>query len=222
VRSRARRLLAGLLIAFACASAQQKLPPKAAKTTVSAPLKLGVLSGRIFAITTGGDIKPARLAKTFLFYVRRSGKSVEAIEEDQNSAGSAWLTEEAKALEAFNEAWTKMLKQFNEAETVELQRRILGSGSSVCLKELTAYENAVIGTLAWGKENPTRSSQILYADADEEGAFKIPAQPGIYTLVASGRAGFNEAFWDAEVTVEPGTETTVKLASPKKACLVAQ
>jgi hypothetical protein len=102
----------------------------AAKTTVSVPLKLGVLSGRIFAITTGGDIKPARLAKTFLFYVRRSGKSVEAIEEDQNSAGSAWLTEEAKALEAFNQAWTTMLKQFNEAETVELQRRILGSESS--------------------------------------------------------------------------------------------
>lgn len=39
---------------------------------------------------------------------------------------------------------------------------------------------------------------------------------------------FNEAFWgddpgnDRFVTVKPGTETTVKLTSPKKACLVMQ
>jgi hypothetical protein len=203
-------------MAFACASAQQKVPPKAAKTTVSVPLKLGVLSGRIFAITTGGDIKPARLAKIYLFYLRGL-KIAEANEEDQNSAGMAWLTEEAKALKELNEA---LLKETREIMT--MQRYSPWSESVVCLKELTAYQNAVIGTLTWGQESPTRSSQILYADADEEGAFKIPAQPGTYTLVASGRAGFNEAFWEAEVTVEPGTETTVKLPSPKKACFVAQ
>jgi hypothetical protein len=203
-------------MAFACASAQQKLPPKAAKTTASVPPNPGVVSGRIFAITTGGDIKPARLAKIYLFYLRGL-KIAEANEEDQNPAGLAWLKEVGKALKELIEATEK---KTNEIMTG--QPYAPWSESVVCLRELTAYQGAVIGTLTWGQENPTRSNQILYADADEEGVFKIPAQPGTYTLVASGRAGFNEAFWEAEVTVEPGTETTVKLPSPKKACLVAQ
>jgi hypothetical protein len=92
--------------------------------------------------------------------------------------------------------------------------------SADCLKGLAAYGNAVVGTLTWGKENPTKISQILYADADEEGNFKIPAQPGMYLLFASGRAGFNEAIWEAKITVEPEAETKVKLASPKEACSV--
>jgi hypothetical protein len=167
------------------------------------------------------------MAKIYLFYLRRSGKSAGGNEEEENSAGSAWLTEQSKALreratalaKETEEIYNKMRRGEISAEAVE-HRRL--SDSVDCLKGLAAYGNAVVGTLTWGKENPTKIGQILYADADEEGTFKIPAQPGMYLLYASGRAGFNEAFWEAEITVEPGTETTVKLASPKKACLVVR
>jgi hypothetical protein len=39
-------------------------------------------------------------------------------------------------------------------------------------------------------------------------------------IVASGRAGFNDARWkEGSVEVKSGSETTIKLASPDKACL---
>jgi len=220
-------LAAGLSVALVCVSAQQRTAPRASKTAAPAPPKAGAVSGRVFAITEGGDIKPGRMAKIYLFYLQRSAKSAGGNEEEKDSAGLAWLAEQSKALkerakelrEDTEELKNKMLSGEISAETVESRRL---SDSVDCLKGLAAYRDAVVGTLTWGKEHPTKIGQILYADADEEGNFKIPAQPGMYLLFASGRAGFNEAFWEAEITVEPGTETTVKLASPKEACLVVR
>ncbi len=52
--------------------AQTKAPNKgtssAPKQASVAARKPGVVSGRVFAITAGGDIKPARLAKVYLIY----------------------------------------------------------------------------------------------------------------------------------------------------------
>ena len=196
----------------------------AAKKVAAPPPKAGAVSGRVFAITEGGDLKPARMAKVYLFYLHRSSKPTGG-GEDGETAGMAWIEEQTKALKDIAKALAEETEEINSkmrsgdlsTETTESRRlRDLAD----CLKGLAAYENAVVGALTWGKENSTKIGQILYADADEEGNFKTPAQPGIYLLYASGRAGFNEAIWEAEITVEPGAETKVKLASPKKACSV--
>src|SRR5690349_21294740 len=53
----------------------------------------------------------------------------------------------------------------------------------------------------------------LVTHADEEGKFKITGvHPGVYDVLARGRAGFNEAFWHADdvesglqdITIAPG------------------
>jgi hypothetical protein len=63
----------------------------------------------------------------------------------------------------------------------------------------------------------------LSAEADEEGQLRIVVpRSGKYLLIVRGRAGFNEAFWKADVTVESGAETVVKLGHPEKACVVMQ
>jgi hypothetical protein len=63
--------------------------------------------------------------------------------------------------------------------------------------------------------------QILFTDADENGLFKVTVpHPGIYTILADGRAGFNDAFWELNnVIVGPGITKTVKLSRPEESCL---
>jgi hypothetical protein len=84
------------------------------------------------------------------------------------------------------------------------------------------YDKALVGTLHWAQDEK-KLNQIVLANADEEGLFKVSAGPGRYSLLIIGRAGFNDAVWLAdEVSLEGGKETTIKLSSPKKSCLVDQ
>src|SRR5580698_8554008 len=72
-------------------SAQQKQPSKSAA-------KPGIVSGRVFAITKSGDLKPARLAKVYLFYESGSKGT------DPDTAGLTWTLNLAKGLEENNNA----------------------------------------------------------------------------------------------------------------------
>ena len=51
-------LAAGLSVALVCVSAEQRTAPRASKTAAPAPPKAGAVSGRVFAVTEGGDLKP--------------------------------------------------------------------------------------------------------------------------------------------------------------------
>jgi hypothetical protein len=83
--------LLGILIVIA-GVAQQKPSPK----TTGKP---GVVSGRVFAITKSGDLKPARMAHVYLLYWHRTTKS-DPKEED--SARWIWQANLNIALENFN------------------------------------------------------------------------------------------------------------------------
>jgi hypothetical protein len=187
----------------------------AASTFVSAQQKSrdisrpGVLSGRVFAITKGGDVKPGRMARVYLFYLYRSVKYAEAHKEDENSAGMAWLEANNKAMEKYNQTSVHEGANWSEARA--------------CSEALRAHSNALMDTLKWA-EKEKKSWQMILDDADEEGNFAIKAsRPGKYILVVRGRAGFNEAFWVSDnITIASGVETTVKLSSPEQACLVPQ
>jgi Polysaccharide lyase family 4, domain II len=94
--------------------------------------------------------------------------------------------------------------------------------SGNCLRGLLSYEKAVFETLNWGMEQ-NKTNQFWSSDADEEGNFKITdVRPGEYVVVARGRAGFNDAFWQKDITVKSGMETAFKLSKPEKACLVIE
>jgi hypothetical protein len=71
-----RILLSLLLIAVSCVFAQQK-PKTASKPASPGP---GIVSGRVFAITGGGDVKPARMAKVYLMYLYRIGTNLQEME----------------------------------------------------------------------------------------------------------------------------------------------
>jgi hypothetical protein len=206
-----------LLVAIfaSSAGAQQKIAPKKAqpKPVQSKP---GQVSGRVFAITESGDLKPARLAKIYLFYLPTSTNSTQDADRDSeealNTAGMAWLKAQTKAA---RERLEETIRDVREGRSL--------TDALKCRRELLTEDAALIETLEWG-ESAKRPGQILTADADEEGNFKVASvRPGRYILVARGRAGFNDALWvNNSLTVEPGTEVTVKLASPQKTCLSVQ
>jgi|ERR1019366_3416257 hypothetical protein len=199
--------LLGLLVLATVASAQQKKPPLA---------KGGVVSGSIFAITEGGDLKPARMSHVYVLYTSRIVKTANANPEDM-TAGAAWLDNHNKAMEDY----TKYLVQEGMPDSLSSSQRE-GLRRMMCRKHLLTYTTALTATVEWStSNNGDRIWQILFADADENGVFKVTVlHPGIYTILAEGRAGFNDAFWDLKnVAVGSGVTKTVKLSRPEESCL---
>ncbi len=163
----------------------------------------------MFAITKGGDLKPARLAHIYLLYVHRSVSFANAHPDDENSAGMAWMDNHNKAMEQYNEELSADGMNWSDAV--------------MCRKSLLTYHEALSQTLEWVQSNK-KSWQMLAVDADENGAFRVAVpRPGDYIVLASGQAGMNDGFWGADllntVPVKPGQTTTVKLSSPAEACL---
>ncbi len=188
------------------------------KTAGAAP-KPGVVSGRVFAITQGGDIKPARMAKVYLLWKYQGLKA--ALEEEKKG----------KKLECAGLTFGRQRNKAMEANLAESERDAAAgnywSDSLRCSKDLGAVDDAILATRQWCLDQK-KMNQIPMADADEEGNFRITGvRPGVYDVIARGRAGFNDAFWDIgdpdsglhDITVVAGTEITIKLASPEKSCL---
>lgn len=178
------------------------------KTARKIVTKPGVLSGRGFAITAGGDIKPARMADVYLLY-ECHGKMPEADKEYQGTAGGMpFMDQELKRLTEYTQ-W------------LEENGRDL-SESLVCRRELLSYDSFVVQMMTWAKDQ-NKMWQVIIDQADEEGTFKTSVpHPGRYRLLIRGKAGLNEAFWNADVVVNSGEETTVKLSAPNKACLTIE
>ena len=57
---------------------------------------------------------------------------------------------------------------------------------------------------------------------EEDGRFKVVGlRPGIWHVIARGRAGVNEAVWeDPFVEVKPGSVETVKISTTEFSCPV--
>jgi hypothetical protein len=127
---------------------------------------------------------------------------------EADSAGVVWLREKRKATQAYLEDLQHNAMNWND--------------STMCRQELLTYEKAVSEALKWVNDQD-KASQVVFDNADEEGNFKIAVpHPGIYTLLVRGRAGFNEAFWQDDVKVNSGVETTIKLSAPTKSCLLIE
>jgi hypothetical protein len=95
------------------------------------------------------------------------------------------------------------------------------SAEAVCLGALMKYDRALRNTLDWSFARKN-SDQIRVVHTDEdEGRFKVVGlRPGIYNVVATGQAGFNEAVWEEPlVQVKPGAVVNLKLSHTEFSCL---
>ena len=189
--------LAVLAIFPVLAQSRQELRPKSA----NAP---GIVSGRAFAITGAGDIKPARMAHVYLLYDFHSAFSADP--EYKNSVGTEWYKEKSR----------RLLSNMKE----NIANGATWSDSHLCYKDLLAYDEAS-STVFKFADSENKRWQVIIAEADEEGTFTIGVpRPGVYTLIVQGRAGLNDAVWVSDnIIVDQGVETKVRLSSPEKACL---
>jgi hypothetical protein len=160
-------LLGLLSISRAPAAAEQKPVSKAAR-------KPGIVSGRVFGITSGGDLKPARMADVYLLYVYRKADLSGADKEYQESAGGGnRMDQELKRITGYGQ-W------------------LSGEGSSAsesirCRRELLSYEESVIQTMKWAQRE-SKDWQVIAGNSDEEGAFNISVpHPGKYRASSHGQ-----------------------------------
>jgi hypothetical protein len=152
------------------------------------------VSGKVFLITGGGDLKPARFAQVILLYGGVLGGS-----QDSGTASIFYYT---KMVENMKNSWPSP-----------------GHPSS-CQSELLTFNSSLKSTLEWAQSSGKSSAQIQITTSDEEGAFQFPKVPlGEYTVIAWGHAGFNDAYWEESLKVPPGQSVTLKLSSPHVACL---
>jgi hypothetical protein len=165
----------------------------------------GTLSGRVFAITQGGDLKPARMADVYILFsagVTRDGKAVDVGE-----------TADLVFMGAHNDLQEQYIKEF--------QANPQWSEKMACIKDLATFRPAMIKTMDWA-EAKNKSSQIVKTQSDEDGNFSASLPPGKYHVLVRGRAGFNEGLWDSgleNVDIHPGSHAEIKLSSPDKSCL---
>jgi hypothetical protein len=188
-------------------------------------LKPASLSGYVFAITEGGDIKPARIADVYLFYSHPpAGSSLQA-------GGTS--PETVYAADIFKDVLSN-----SDAQAQLRLKSSPGAPESVrCPFFLGSYVHAVAKTLDWAD---TKQSQVVFGTTDEEGKFTVslpPADltdvtfedglprgnsvfaPGLYLVIVRGSAGFNDAVWQSEVTLRSGESLNIKLSEPARACL---
>jgi hypothetical protein len=181
------------------------------------------VSGYVFALTKGGDIKPARLAKVYMFYSGPIGEAIPKTAEkfiDPSFAADVFPHEVAKGME--------------EAKEWEADKPYLQDTTRCQDKMERGYGGALLATLRWGGQH---KGQIVKGDVDEEGKFELTLPPteqsasfkiraphdhvfvaGNYLVVVSGTAGFYDAYWLNVINVKPGTAVNLKMSDPKMLC----
>lgn len=209
------RFLFTLFLALSAGSnvgSAQSGPPKAdspskpaekqptAPTKTRPPLPAG-LTGKVFAITKGGDLKQARFAQVF------------GLSGDSATAFNAYMQTIAMAVSQFTK-----LRDGRETDDV------ISAGAQVD-SLIRALCTSIVGgpkdkALDLAKANP---DQVVVSETDEEGFFKIGAlKPGAYTVLVVGRACANDGFWVENVALEAGKDSVLKMRSPALACLNLQ
>jgi hypothetical protein len=171
---------------------QQSSP---SKTAPSASPSLGSISGRVFAITKAGDLKPARIAHVYLLSATKMNSTKNG-ESNQDTALIVFLR--------------KYLELMKEKEP--------GTNAS-CHIDLLNVSKSLSAALDWTKNNGATSS-MYFTDTDEDGFFQIAnLPPGDYGMIVRGQAGSNDAYWEQDVSLKPGEALMVKVSSVQVACL---
>jgi len=188
---------------------------------------LGVVVGRVFAITKSGDLKPCRLCKVYLFFsLPIVGQKV--VDAKAETPGEVFLLNQLEQLKVIGDAskaeMTRSDKMISAPRSHPLSEEEAASAARVsaelrCKSLLIGDTKAILDTFERADQH-NQSMPIYSADADEEGNFQLSKiKSGEYILVALGQAGMNDAFWQENVQVHLREKVTVKLSSVKTACL---
>lgn len=193
-------------IIFSFSGQSQTTGPSEVKGSSANVAKTGMLTGFAFLITKGGDIKPARLANVTLFFdaPRQLGPEEEY---PSTTVGGQWVRNRIKLA---SEAIAQLKYQTTTKNTLPEEVD--------CLSELKNFQTKLKDTLYWAEANK-KQGQVVSADVDEEGRFKIShLRPGQYGVVVAGRAGIYEAWWQSTVLLTADKTTSIKLPKPETAC----
>jgi hypothetical protein len=173
-----------------------------AQTHASTATTTGTVEGKVFAVTRGGDLKPARMPTIYLFY-KGPGENLEANSADDHYQNAL--------IAAFTETTRRSLAAARAGS--------FGDEGLECRENLLDTDRSLANTAQWALDKK-KVQQVLMTDGDEEGHFRIAKVPvGRYRLVARGQAGANDAYWESSIVVKAGVATTAKLTSPGKSCL---
>jgi hypothetical protein len=237
------RYICVFLFCLVIAQSSPVVYPQSAKPNQnSAQATRGSISGRVFAITKSGDIKPARFAKVYLI----SG----AVNKSHDSAVTAYIHRQG---ELATDRIAKLQQKLDSGDAASLPTEAVN-----CDTDLLNVTESVEAAMKWGEEN-RRYSAVQSSQTDENGDFHISgirldpstgnsvqavnpatgtksvAWEWLYTVVVLGRAGANDAYWEANVQfnevnghmywrveaedLSRGQDASIKLPSPKTACL---
>jgi hypothetical protein len=170
-----------------------KAEPKMANPPAPAT---GTLSGRVFAITKGGDIAPARMANVFVIPT----ETAEGVDVTQ------------KLNSAIFAARTEALSRIREVEDKYDDQTL------ACNMDLDeGYKKGIRQTLHWFDN----SDQAFARTTDEDGQFLFAnvLPPNRYFVIVMGEAGYNNAVWMGTIVLKSGGSLKVKMSSPIKSCL---
>lgn len=171
-----------------------KAPPK------QMPSSTAGLTGKVFLITKGGDLKEARFASLFVL----SGDAVVQFRATLLH-WQEWVTEQDSDVE----------KEITDRSSVaDLQALHCGVGLVNVQNELVNLSKQQFANLL-----QSNTADVVNPETDEVGAFNVKGlKPGMYTVAVIGRAGVNTALWIEDVSLESGKDTAVKMHSPSMAC----
>ncbi len=182
-----------LMLLMSCSHAEH-----AEKDTRTA---LGSLEGRVFLVTRGGDLKPARLANVYLL--------------SSNLYSGAWGDSIEKAEMSAAQSCQSLWRDAHLFDDLPATARefIVSQGQA----GLKTYEKMLRDKVE-DISSPERSRAFV-AEADENGQFwfrDIP--PGSYVITAFGQAGVNLAVWRNSVSLQPDRKVELKLSSVVTSC----
>ena len=183
----------GLVLILSSALSAQKTVSAKTSTTAS-------LTGKVFAITKGGDVKPALLAHVYLFSVK------------DDIPGT--ITKLLEIHRKYETTIAEIVDDYPEAAADPTFAKSLADQTS-CRKTLRDIDEMIADFDKYDRHlNPTYATET-----DEIGAFSITkVAPGDYMIVTHGQAGRNDVLWIESVTFARGEKKTVKLSSVAEAC----
>jgi len=156
-----------------------------------------IVKGRVFLITRGGDLKPARLADIYLLSASAL-QNQQAIKDRQDYVESMCTGAEST-------------REMIATDTVGNMAKVTRSYLSSYKDGLTELEKLFYASVG--------QKDTFAMQADEDGRFSFERVPqGSYVIVAFGQAGVNLGYWQAALTVTTGDQPEVKLSAPVTAC----
>src|SRR5258708_2968587 len=131
-----------LLLVSICVSAQS--------VKRVATVGTGTVSGHVFGITQGGDLKPARMPTIYLLY------QGQADHLEENSADSQY---QLVSLEA--------LQRRLDAKKKDLDNQLIGDENLECRESLLNTDRTLLDVAQWALDNK-KAKQLLTTGDDEE------------------------------------------------------